>query len=111
MTDCFFDTVSAAAFRDDKMAKVNLHESPRLFCDVYCVKPGQEQRVHTHDANDKIYHALTGTCRVTIGDETRALPPGHVAVAPAGVPHGLVNESDENATLFVLMAPHPSFKA
>ncbi|MBI1368704.1 MAG: cupin domain-containing protein [Planctomycetes bacterium] len=89
------------------MQKVNLYESPRMFTDVYCLLPGQSQKDHTHDANDKVYHVLTGSCTVRIGDETRTLEAGHTAIAPAGVLHGVVNESDDPATLLVFMAPHP----
>lgn len=107
MTDYIYDPADAVAFADEKMNKVNLYESPRLFCDVYCLKPGQHQRAHDHQRNDKIYHALTGTCHVRIGDVVRPLEPGMVAVAPAGIVHGLENRSDEPATLLVMMAPHP----
>jgi quercetin dioxygenase-like cupin family protein len=110
MEAVFHDTAAAAAFSAAKMSKVNLFESSRMFCDVYCLEPGQEQRVHRHAGNDKIYCALTGTCRVTVGDETRPLPPGHVAVAPSGSEHGVRNESDQRATLLVIMAPHPDFE-
>lgn len=108
MSQYFFDTDAAAEFVDAKMKKVNLYESQRLFCDVYCLKPGQTQKAHTHAGNDKIYYALTGTCHVQIGDETRPLAPGGMAVAPAGLVHGVENRSGEHATLLVVMAPHPS---
>ncbi len=109
MTDHFHDVHAAAAFRDDKLSKVNLHESQHMFCDVYCLRPGQVQKIHAHEGSDKIYHALTGTSRVTIGDVTRELVPGELAIAPAGEPHGVENASDAEATLLVVMAPHPSF--
>jgi quercetin dioxygenase-like cupin family protein len=108
MATHFHTPARAAAFRADKMAKVSLHESPRLFCDVYCLLPGQEQRAHAHADNDKIYHALTGTCRVRVGDETRDLAPGDTAIAPAGVIHGVLNATGEPATLLVVMAPNPN---
>ncbi|MHC4845531.1 MAG: cupin domain-containing protein [Planctomycetota bacterium] len=110
MADHYHDTASAAAFSDEKMAKVNLFESPRMFCDVYGLLPGQAQKAHSHAENDKVYSVLTGRVRVDIGDEQRTLGPGEVAVAPAGVDHGVVNESDAPATLLVVMAPHPKPK-
>ena len=110
MADTFFDTAAAAVFADEKMNKVNLYESARMFCDVYCLLPGQSQKPHDHAGNDKVYYALSGTCTVQIGDELRELPPGHLAVAPAGVEHGVRNDSDADATLLVMMAPHPSLK-
>lgn len=108
MNDFIHDTATVAAFAEEKMQKVNLFESPRLFCDVYCLKPGQAQKLHAHENNDKIYHALTGTCHIQIGDNTEPLPPGHVAIAPAGVPHGVENRSETDATLLVIMAPNPN---
>lgn len=109
MASHFHDTAAVAAFSPQKMSKVNLYESPLLFCDVYCLEPGQSQSEHAHDGSDKIYHGLTGTCQVRIGDEVRPLSAGQVAIAPAGVVHGVHNESDGRATLLVVMAPHPSF--
>lgn len=106
----FHDPAGKAAFSDEKMKKVNLFDSPRMFCDVYCLRPGQSQKDHDHAANDKVYHVLTGTPTIRIGDERRVMQPGHTAVAPAGVIHGVVNESDHNATLLVVMAPNPERK-
>ncbi len=101
------DPAALTQFSDVKMNKIDLYESPRLFYDVYCLQPGQSQKPHKHDGNDKIYHALTGTCHVQLGDEIRPLTAGHVAVAPAGQIHAVENRSDEPATLLVIMAPHP----
>ena len=47
-------------FQPDKMQKINLFESVRMFCDVYCLEPGQEQTVHSHEGNDKLYFVLEG---------------------------------------------------
>ncbi len=108
MANRVFNPVQSARFGDDKMQKVNLFESQNLFCDVYCLKPGQSQKVHSHARNDKIYHAIEGSAHVTLGDETLALPRGHIAIAPAGVPHGVENRSAENCVLMVVMAPNPN---
>jgi mannose-6-phosphate isomerase-like protein (cupin superfamily) len=108
MPDLIKNPALAAIFADEKMTKVSLFESPNLFCDVYCLKPGQAQKTHSHAHNDKIYFALTGTSHVTLGAETGPLAPGELAIAPAGLPHGVENRSAENATLLVVMAPNPN---
>ena len=105
-----FDPVAAAQFTAEKYKKVNLYESHRMFCDVYCFLPGQGQRPHVHNDEDKIYHALTGTCTVQIGNTSTPLPPGHTAVAPAGVEHAITNDSNEPATVLAVMAPHPRLR-
>ena len=94
-------------FRPEKMQKVNLFESPRMFCDIYCFEPGQEQKVHSHRGNDKIYHVLKGRGRFTVGDDTRTMEEGETTWAPSGEPHGVLNHSGEPLICLVVMAPHP----
>lgn len=100
--------IDLAQFRDEKMNKVNLFESPRFFCDLYCLRPGQSQKAHTHGNNDKVYLGLQGEAIVQIGEERAPLGPGDAVLAPAGVVHGLFNETTENVTCIAVMAPHPN---
>ena len=96
------------AFSQEKMKKNSLFDSPHLFYDAYCLLPGQSQKVHAHEASDKVYYVLEGTGRFAVGDEERNLGPGHAVIARAGEPHGVRNASDENLVLLVTMAPRPS---
>jgi mannose-6-phosphate isomerase-like protein (cupin superfamily) len=98
----------AIAFSSEKMQKNSLFDSPYLFYDVYCLLPGQHQKVHAHEGSDKVYYVLEGAGRFTVGDEERDLPKGHAVLAPAGVPHGVRNAFAENLILLVTMAPKPS---
>ena len=102
-------TVSdALAFSEEKMKKNALFDSPYLFYDLYCLLPGQAQKVHAHESSDKIYYVLSGTGRFTVGDEEQDLPEGHAVIARAGESHGVINETGENLVLLVTMAPRPS---
>jgi mannose-6-phosphate isomerase-like protein (cupin superfamily) len=98
----------AIRFSDEKMTKNPLFDSPHLFYDLYCLLPGQQQKVHAHEGSDKVYYVLEGTGRFTVGDEERDLPQGYAVIAPAGDPHGVRNETQENLVLLVAMAPRPS---
>jgi len=111
MCKYFHDTTAVAEFSADKMKKVNLYESNRMFCDVYCLEPGQQQVEHSHVDSDKIYHVLTGVCHVRVGDEAQCLSAGQVAIAPAGIVHSVQAEVGERATILVVMAPHPATAA
>ena len=104
------NTTTSVDFDDKKMRKVNLFESPRFFCDLYCLRPGQEQKVHSHAENDKVYYILRGEGKVIVGDEERSLSEGEIVVARAGEPHGIKNETDVDLVCLVFMAPHPSLK-
>lgn len=95
-------------FSDEKMVKVSLFESHRMFADLYCLLPGQEQRVHTHDDNDKLYFVLHGRGTLIVGGEERELGEGESCVAVAGEPHGVRNNSADRLVLLVAMAPHPA---
>lgn len=94
----------AAAFSPEKLKKVGLCETPRLLFDLYCLQPGQAQKVHVHDDIDKIYLVHSGQVTVQLGEESRSLSAGEAACALAGVPHGVKNDSGEPATVVVFQA-------
>ena len=97
-------------FSAEKMQKVSLFETENLFCDVYCLQPGQAQKPHHHSGADKIYCVLEGTATVQIGEEEKLLGPGRIVLARSEVVHGVRNASPENVTLLVVMAPNPNVK-
>ena len=99
---------SEGSFSSEKMQKVNLFETERMFADIYCLEPGQEQRLHAHSGADKIYFVIEGTGRFHIGDDERDLGPDQIVLAPANVDHGVRNESQDRLVLLVFMAPNPN---
>ena len=98
----------SVAFSREKMKKNALFDSPHLFYDTYCLLPGQAQKVHAHDASDKVYFVLQGTGRFTVGEEEQDLGEGQAVIARAGDPHGVRNETQEDLVLLVTMAPRPT---
>ena len=94
-------------FSAEKMQKVPLFDSPNYFCDLYCLKPGQDQRVHNHAESDKIYFVLLGRGVFHIGGEERELPSGEAVIARRGQDHGVKNASLEDLVLLVFMTPRP----
>lgn len=95
-------------FSEEKMQKVPLFDSDKFFCDQYCLLPGQSQRVHSHEHEDKVYLVIEGEALFDIGGEQELLTEGTAVIAPAGVMHGVRNESDSQLVLFVMMAPKPT---
>lgn len=91
----------------DRMAKVGLASTDRSQLDLYCVAPGQSQKAHTHDDQDKIYYVLEGAGRFWLGGVEERLSAGEVLVAPAGVEHGLVNDGSAPLLVLVVVAPPP----
>jgi quercetin dioxygenase-like cupin family protein len=101
------NVIALQQFRAEKLTKVNLFENARFFCDVYCLQPGQEQKPHTHESEDKIYYVVSGEVVFRDGAAEVSGKVGDVLWARAGEDHGVRNEGRENATLLVFMAPHP----
>ena len=99
--------IDVRRFDAGRMQKVNLFETPRFFCDVYCLEPGQAQKAHRHEAADKVYAVLEGEVVVRVGDEAAPLGAGEAALAPAGSEHGIENRGPARAALLVFMAPRP----
>jgi quercetin dioxygenase-like cupin family protein len=96
-----------ARFAADKMAKITLGATPRVHLDLYALEPGQAQKVHTHDDQDKVYVVLEGRGRFTVGTVEETLEPGEAIVATAGAAHGVVNDSGARLLLLVLVSPPP----
>lgn len=105
--DVFKHVAAQINFAAEKMKKVNLFTTDRMFCDVYCFEPSQAQTPHAHAGSDKVYYILEGKGQVRVGDETKELSPGDIALAPAGSDHGVHNPGPERLTVLVYMAPKP----
>lgn len=106
--EVFKNALATAAFSPEKMKKVNLFDTERMFCDVYGLNPGQAQSVHAHAGSDKIYFVLDGIGVFRIGDEEREVGTGCAVLAPAGTAHAVRNPGPARLTLLVFMAPKPA---
>jgi quercetin dioxygenase-like cupin family protein len=100
-----------AAFSSEKMQKHNFFACPQMVADVYCLEPGQEQRVHAHADEAKMYVVLEGRGDFTVGLDVRTLAPGQVACAEPGVEHGVANPYAQRLTALVVMAPNPILRS
>src|SRR5574342_944495 len=85
----------------EKMAKSSVFQTERLYYDLYCLEPGQAQKVHKHEGSDKVYLVLDGRVMGTVGSEERELSRDQAVLAPAGEPHGVRNHTSERAALLV----------
>jgi mannose-6-phosphate isomerase-like protein (cupin superfamily) len=99
--------VSAFSFNPDKLVKNALFDSASMFYDVYCLEPGQSQKVHAHSTSDKIYLVVEGVGTFTVGEEEATHGAGMAIMARAGQPHGVRNEGPERLIALVVMAPKP----
>jgi quercetin dioxygenase-like cupin family protein len=104
----FHHVLDRMAFSPEKMKKTNLVDTANLFCDVYGLEPGQSQAGHRHAVGDKLYYVLSGTGRIRVDADERAVVPGDLVCAPAGSDHAVHNPGPERLALLVMMAPKPT---
>ncbi len=57
---------------------------------------------HTHDDMEEMIVVKEGRLTITVGDQTKEVGPGSVAIALAGDAHGWTNRSDAPVTYYVL---------
>ena len=92
----------------EKLTKIALAATGRFQLDLYCVAPGQAQKAHTHDAQDKVYYVVRGAGRFSLAGKEETLGEGEGLLAPAGVEHGLVNDGPDSLVVLVVVAPPPT---
>jgi quercetin dioxygenase-like cupin family protein len=92
----------------DKMAKIALSTTARAQLDVYCLGPGQSQKAHVHDDQDKICYVVEGRGRFSLDGAEEILEPGEAVVARAGSSHGIANAGDGPLVVLVVVTPPPA---
>jgi quercetin dioxygenase-like cupin family protein len=97
-----------ADFNQSRMGKVPLASGQYLYAGLNCFLPGQEHKAHVHPDQDKLYVVLDGAGVATVGGHVEAVSEGDVIFAPAGVPHGMRNDSPAPLTVLTVFAPPPS---
>jgi len=89
--------------REDKPFKADLFRGEGLFVGLNVLTPGQEQLVHTHSGEDKVYFVQEGSGLFTVGDREFSSGPGTLVWAPATVPHGVRNPGPDPLVLVIVM--------
>ena len=72
------------------------------------LEPSAGVPLHIHPHHEEAILIVEGNVEGVLGDEVRALVPGDVLLAPAGVKHSVINKSNQPArviTIFPTTAP------
>ncbi|HVT58845.1 MAG TPA: cupin domain-containing protein [Thermoanaerobaculia bacterium] len=96
-----------AVYDDAKMGKSTLFQSERVLVGLNAFEPGQEHRLHAHAGMDKVYHVLAGRGVFLLEGRQLPMAAGTMLIAPAEVPHGIRNTSDERLLVLAILAPSP----
>lgn len=66
--------------------------------------PHSQNDLHSHEGTELLY-ITTGRGKAVIGDEMFDLKENHLIIAPPGVMHQQINESDETMRMFAIWTP------
>jgi len=97
-----------AVWRNDKMGKTTIFESPRLLVGLNAFEPGQSHALHAHAGMDKVYQVIEGEGLFLLDGEELTARPGDLLVAPDGVPHGVSNPGPGRLLILAILAPAPT---
>ena len=67
--------------------------------------PGASVERHFHQETEEVYYILSGSGRMTIGDETSSVGPGDAIFIPLNHTHALTNTGEEPMTLLLVCGP------
>ena len=73
-------------------------------CWITKVPSGVELEPHTHQDHEQIYYIIRGSGIISIGDEERKVRKGDCIYMPTDIPHGFINNSDEEVEIFTVGA-------
>ncbi len=103
----FLNWQEHAGSQAEKFYKATLWQGEQMMVGLNCLVPGQRQDTHAHQGADKFYFVLEGRGSFIVGTEEKDANEGSVIIAPAGIPHGVVNSSKTRLSLLVAIAPAP----
>ena len=70
-------------------------------------KPGASTRQLVHETEEMAF-IVSGEGKLSVGAKTVSYKAGQAVLIPAGVPHGVVNDSDQDMTM-VYVFSHPQY--
>jgi len=69
------------------------------------VPPGAATEAHFHRVTEEIYFFTGGAGRMILGEQESQVREGDCVVIPPGLPHQLINETDEPLVLLCCCSP------
>lgn len=96
-----------AEWRADRMGKATLYQSPQVLVGLNAFEAGQSHALHAHAGMDKVYQVVEGEGVLLLEGRELPIRAGELAVAPAGVPHGLRNPGPGRLLVLAILAPAP----
>jgi mannose-6-phosphate isomerase-like protein (cupin superfamily) len=79
--------------------------SPQLSIGMVSIPPGESGDPHFHDTEQETWFVISGTGKLVVGEEEVKLEADMVVVAPAGVPHQIINDGSQVLKALFIFTP------
>jgi quercetin dioxygenase-like cupin family protein len=98
-------------YLENSLTKRVIFNEEKVLTFVLNMMPGQELPPHQHEDSDLVMHVLTGSAELTVDDNTQTITTGDVVHCVGNEVFSMKNNTNENLSCFVVIAPRPTPKA
>lgn len=98
------------AFMESTFTKRILFSEDKVLSFVLNLMPGQEIPPHNHEESDLIIHVLSGGAELNVDGVVNQLKEGDVVHCLGKELFAIKNNTNENTSCFVVLAPRPGMK-
>ena len=97
-------------YMDNTFTKRTLFNEEKVLAFILNLKAGQEIPPHKHEDSDLILHVITGKGELNVDDKITNITVGDVVYCEGKETFSLKNNSNEDTSCFVVLAPRPQVK-
>lgn len=106
----FYEIDKLPSFEPVPGISMNVMVGGRMMANWVRIEPGASVPTHAHE-HEQIGLVVEGEILMTIGDETRALTPGHAYTIPGNLPHAAVAGSQGCLVIDIFSPPREDYRA
>ncbi len=99
--------LASARYKADNFSYQTLIAGDALTLELYCFGPNGALLAHRHDTTEHVLTVVAGEARVRIGGRSVTLRQGESVLAPAGLYHGITNETLVSLIVQQVSSPKP----
>jgi quercetin dioxygenase-like cupin family protein len=91
--------LGSGSFSNLILTASNLAKSNKNMLGYSVFKPGIDTRQKIHTEAEELAHVISGSGKITVGNELVSFSPGDSVFIPPGVPHGVRNDGNEDVVM------------
>jgi len=94
-------------YSDSTFTKRLLFNEEKVLNFMLNFKPGQELPPHTHEESDLVLHVLKGSGELEVDGKVQSISEGDVVYCEGNEVFSMKNNTEDNLSCFVIIAPRP----